>query len=71
MNLRPGSVSAWAKAIEVLLKSRAFVVKRLDESVASGSDDRKGLGQVTWSKYGGPARAWVVAASRAGFKVNP
>lgn len=58
-------------AIEVLLKQRAYVVKRLDDSVASGPDDKSGLGQVTWSKYGGASKAWAVAASRAGFNVNP
>ena len=57
-----------AQAIEVLLKARAYVVKRSDEAKAA---ERNCLGQVTWSKYGGPSDAWVVAATRAGFNVDP
>jgi len=59
------------EAIEVLLKSKAYVVKRLDASDPSGSDgqsQKEKLGQVTWSKFGGPTKAWNVAATRAGFR---
>lgn len=54
----------------MLLKSRAYVIKRLDEvDGAMGSGDTPGkLGQVTWSKYGGPSKAWAVAVARAGFQ---
>lgn len=69
-----------AKAIEVLLKTRAFVVKRLASSVptdgkAASSSDSVGyapnqqqrLGQITWGKFGGASNAWSIAVMRAGF----
>lgn len=62
-------MAAVAQAIEVLLKARAYVVKRLESSVECTSEESKArLGQITWSKYGGPIKAWSVAASRAGFQ---
>ena len=63
-----------AQAIEVLLKSRAYVVKRLASAEMDSLADqeiRGRLGQVTWSKYGGPSKAWTVAVSRAGFWAPP
>ena len=48
----------------MLLKAKAYVVKRSDEAKAA---ERNCLGQVTWGKYGGPSKAWGVAAARAGF----
>ncbi|CAK8988089.1 30S ribosomal protein S6 [Durusdinium trenchii] len=52
-------------AIEVLLKQRAYVVKRLSSDLPA--DANAGKGQVTWSKYGGPVLAWQEATRRAGF----
>ena len=49
-----------AKAVEGLLRSRAFVVKR-----TVGPECRKG--QVTWSKFGTVREAWVEACARSGF----
>ena len=39
------------KAIEVLLKARAYIVKKLPQD---GTDPSYKVGQVTWSKFGGP-----------------
>ena len=50
------------KAVEVLLKSRAYVVKRLG---TSGSSSNGKTGQVTWSKFGGAGPAWVQAKKLA------
>lgn len=51
-----------AQAIEVLCKNQAFFVKRAaPEAVGCPV-----LGQVTWSKHGGPKPAWCEALKRAG-----
>ena len=50
-----------AKAVEVLLRSRAFVVKRTSDNSESGK------GQVTWSKFPSVADAWSEAKRRSGF----
>ena len=52
-----------AQVIEVLLKTRAYIVKRCCTSMA----DKSQQGQVTWGKFGGPVHAWHVAVERAGF----
>ena len=58
-----------AQAIEVLLKNRAFVVKRLPADMPPSADNRKG--QVTWSKYESVLAAWNDAKFRAGFNWTP
>ena len=67
----PEHVHLGAQAIEVLLKTKAFVVKRLptDEQATSSSDSKgeQRLGQISWGKFGGPANAWSIAVTRAGF----
>lgn len=62
-----GSFSV-AKAIEVLLKNKAFVIKKH----ADGAGGRKGDGpsQITWSRYGGVGPAWATAKEQAGFWVD-
>lgn len=50
-----------AKAIEILLKCRAFVVKR----TGAGSNGKPG--QLTWSKYPSVGEAWDAAKARAAF----
>ena len=50
------------EAIEVLVFTKAFVVKR---TTATGEKGR--VGQVTWSKFGGVDKAWLEAKTRAGF----
>ena len=50
---RPGN-----KAIEVLLKARAFVVKRLGGQEQDG--DAAAKGQYTWAKHGGAFKCWEV-----------
>ena len=52
---------ASAQAIEVLLKCRAFVVKR-------SATDQGVKGQITWAKVGGVEKAWAMAVERAGFQ---
>ena len=53
--------SASAQAIEVLLKNKAFVVKRC-------ASDQGVKGQITWAKVGGIEEAWAMAVERAGFQ---
>ena len=59
-----GSFSV-AKAIEVLLKVKAFVVKKH----CDGVEGRKAHGpaQITWCRHGGVGPAWAVAKEQAGF----
>ncbi|CAJ1360058.1 unnamed protein product [Effrenium voratum] len=52
-------------AIEVLLKCRAFVVKRVGQGSAS-ADCRKG--QLTWSKFDSVAEAWGAAKARGNWQ---
>eukprot|EP00435_Cladocopium_sp_Y103_P030242 s1037_g7.t1 len=63
-------------AIEVLLKTRAYVVKRLPNSTDSDSKassssgsakEQQRLGQISLGKFGGASNAWSIAASSAGF----
>lgn len=51
------------QVIEVLLKTRAYIVKKL----AKDFEDSGRTGQVTWSKYKGPHYAWEEALNRSGF----
>ncbi|CAK9092347.1 30S ribosomal protein S6, partial [Durusdinium trenchii] len=56
-------------AIEVLVVAEAYVVKRCG-TVAGGEGPEFSTlksGQVTWSKFDGPAKAWEVAKKRAYF----
>ncbi|CAL1164218.1 unnamed protein product, partial [Cladocopium goreaui] len=61
LECRPGEQGSYQgrhgyTAIEVLLKNRAFVVKRLPADMPPSADNRKG--QVTWSKYESVLAAW-------------
>lgn len=66
-------VSHSSEVIEVLAFTRAFVVKRVGEVSKKGQDAFKGvpqkerMGQVSWKKNGGAAKAWVLAKKRANF----
>ena len=54
----------WTEAIEVLLKAKAFVVKR----VGGGSEEEDHSdvkGQYTWSKHGGVSNCWDVVRKAA------
>ena len=51
-----------SKAVEVLLRCRAFVVKRTCDD---NPESRRG--QVTWSKFPTVADAWGEAKRRSGF----
>ena len=51
-----------SKAIECLLKNKAFVVKKLG---GDGPDNPKARGQYTWSKQGGASATWEVAKKAA------
>ena len=55
-----------SKAIEVLFLTQAFVVKRIAGD-GSNTDGKHKLGQITWSKFGGPGNSWQLAKSRANF----
>lgn len=64
-------MSSNAKAIEVLLRTRAFVVKRVGEVTGDEppSDAQYfGKGQVSWGKHNGPEKAWRLAKLKANFK---
>ena len=56
------------KAIEVLLRNQAFVVKRFGEVDGPAQDTLK-KGQVTWKKFPSVLDAWKEAISRSGFLV--
>ena len=51
-----------AKAIEVLCKNGAYVIKRCVEGC-----DKPASAQVTWSRFDGPVSAWAEAKQRAGL----
>ncbi|CAK9059113.1 30S ribosomal protein S6 [Durusdinium trenchii] len=53
------------EVVECLLKTRAFVIKRANSNIAQPS--KKPTGQVTWSKFGGPEKAWLETKLRAGW----
>lgn len=56
------------EAIEILLRNRAYVVKRVGTEDGAGSGDRSLKGkQYTWSKHGGPMEAWDKAVEAAGW----
>ena len=59
-----------AQVLEVLCRTRAFVVKKLGQVDGDDDETRRGLqkGQVTWNKFKGPVPAWEEAKKRANFK---
>lgn len=60
------------KAVEVLLSAKAFVVKKIG-NVSGGKPTDDGqrpanaTRQITWSKHGGPAKAWQIAKEISNF----
>jgi hypothetical protein len=52
--------------IECLLKTRAFIVKKLTANPEKSEDPTLKRGQVTWNKYDGATGAWQEAKRRAG-----
>ena len=71
MVLAPLKNGQLPKAVEVLLANRAYVIKKRGnveiesgmEDVAEGDNPR----QVTWSKYGGAAKAWELVKKWSHF----
>ena len=55
-----------AQVIECLLKTRAFIVKKVTANPEKSEDPTLKRGQVTWNKYDGPSGAWQEAKRRAG-----
>ena len=53
-----------SKAIEVLLKNRAFCVKRIGNNAGEGFDHKK-KGQYTWNVHGGIDKTWEIAKQAA------
>ena len=53
------------KAVEVLMRQRAFVVKKIGSGAASAN---AGRGQITWSKFNSPAEAWAAAKEKANWQ---
>ena len=56
----------------MLVASKAYVVKKVGSTNGrAGADDAEAApvksGQVTWSKNGGPEKAWSLAKHRANF----
>ena len=68
-----GSSHREFEVIEVLAFTKAFVVKKVGELSKKSQDALKGapqkerLGQVSWKKQGGVAKAWKLAKMRANF----
>lgn len=56
INIPLSFVTSWLEVIECLLKNKAFVAKKKGENAPE--DHPHELGQYTWSKYGGPHKAW-------------
>ena len=56
---------SFSEAIEVLVFSRAFVVKKFGRGAVEKTSLK--TGQVTWAKHGGPGPAWELAKQRANF----
>eukprot|EP00435_Cladocopium_sp_Y103_P029053 s1416_g7.t1 len=56
-----------SEAIEVLLRARAFVIKRVASEDGSSSGSSAAYRQFTWSKHGGPTNSWNVAKEAAGW----
>lgn len=58
------------KALEVLLSSKAFVIKKVG-NISGGEPADEGTAtttrQITWSKHGGPAKAWQIAKRVSNF----
>lgn len=57
-----GQPFPFTKALEVLCKVQAYVVKRPRDGT-----ERPGVAQVLWKRHGGPIKAWDEAKSRAGL----
>jgi hypothetical protein len=55
--------------VEVLLKTKAFVVKRTASSDDVEKPSLLKKGQVTWSKFPNVQAAWQEAKTRAGFTI--
>jgi len=57
-------------ALEVLLSSKAFVIKKVG-NISGGEPADEGTAtttrQITWSKHGGPAKAWQIAKRVSNF----
>ncbi len=51
----------------MLLANRAYVIKKQGCIAGSASASDRGGGQITWSKFDGPTKAWAVAKQRANF----
>lgn len=58
--------NALPEAIEILLRSRAFVCKK----VSDPSSRHLKKGQVTWSRYDSVSAAWDAAKEQSGFDVE-
>lgn len=55
-----------SEAIEVLIFTKAYVVKKVGGRSSSATANHK-TGQVTWTKFGGAGPAWAEAKARANF----
>lgn len=55
-------VGVSSEAIEVLLKNKAYVIKRCHPECENPIS-----GQITWGRFGGPASAWLEALQRSGI----
>ena len=51
----------------MLLKTKAYVVKRAADGMLSEGAPPRLLGQVSWKKSGGPAIAWELAKKNSGW----
>ena len=54
-----------AQAIEILVAGKAYIVKKIGNIHGEPQDLKSS--QITWSKNGGPVRAWDIAKHRAQF----
>ena len=55
------------EAVEVLLRARAFVIKRVVSEDGASSGSCTSYRQFSWSKNGGPANSWNLAKVACGW----
>lgn len=55
------------EAVEVLLRARAFVIKRVASEDGASAGSCTSYRQFSWSKHGGPTNSWNLAKVSCGW----
>ena len=56
------------QVIEVLLRSKAFVVKKIGSGLQPSEESGFTRGQITWSRFSSVGVAWETAKLKANYK---